>query len=393
MRISTDTARRFLLGRQGLWPGRRWRGLDGTEQAMQTMQNVQLDPLQVVGRAQDLALHSRVIDYRQDDWMTLTYERRRFFEWGGWLALRPMDELPYFRVLMRRFPDSKWGRWAASGNGQAIEAMRAILRERGEVSNRDFSMADHRAPERSYWGRKSSAIALNWLWRAGEAMVTRRERYERVYAPTEAVAPATLLQAAPDTEADDFLLMKAVAAAGLTKLNGAEGLLMRPFSSRDAAAWKRGKVEASQLVEIEVDGLTGARLALAADLPVLEAIAAGRVPPAWRPLDTTTTDEVTFLSPLDPVIHDRARTHAIFEFDYKWEVYDKLEKRKFGYYVLPMLWKDRLVGRIEPVIDAPTKELAIRGTWFEDGALSRDPTLAAALARGLARLTEYSRTL
>ena len=360
---------------------------------MQTMQNVQLDPLQVVGRAQDLALHSRVIGYRQDDWMTLTYERRRFFEWGGWLALRPMDELPYFRVLMRRFPDSKWGRWAASGNGQAIEAMRAILRERGEVSNRDFSMADHRAPERSYWGRKSSAIALNWLWRAGEAMVTRRERYERVYAPTEAVAPATLLQAAPDTEADDFLLMKAVAAAGLTKLNGAEGLLMRPFSSRDAAAWKRGKVEASQLVEIEVDGLTGARLALAADLPVLEAIAAGRVPPAWRPLDTTTTDEVTFLSPLDPVIHDRARTHAIFEFDYKWEVYDKLEKRKFGYYVLPMLWKDRLVGRIEPVIDAPTKELAIRGTWFEDGALSRDPTLAAALARGLARLTEYSRTL
>src|SRR3972149_3978516 len=102
MRISKDVARRFLLGRQGLWPGRRWRGLRGTEQAMRTMEHVQLDPLQVIARAQDLALHSRVIDYHQDDWAKLTYEKRRFFEWGGWLAVRPIDQLPYYRGGMRR---------------------------------------------------------------------------------------------------------------------------------------------------------------------------------------------------------------------------------------------------------------------------------------------------
>ena len=100
--ISIQTVRRFILGRQGLWPGRRWRGLPGTELAMLGMRQLQLDPLVVIARAHDLMLQGRVIDYRVDDWATLTYEKRRFFEWGGWLAVRPIEELPHWRVLMRR---------------------------------------------------------------------------------------------------------------------------------------------------------------------------------------------------------------------------------------------------------------------------------------------------
>ena len=102
LEISAVTARRYVMGRGGLWPGRRWRGLEGAGAAMRAMEDLQLDPLVVVARAHDLALHSRVLDYTIDDWATLTYGRREFFEWGGWLAVRPMDELPYFRVLMRR---------------------------------------------------------------------------------------------------------------------------------------------------------------------------------------------------------------------------------------------------------------------------------------------------
>ena len=98
LEISAVTARRYVMGRQGLWPGRRWRGLEGTGTAMRAMEDLQLDPLVVVARAHDLMLHSRVVDYAIDDWATLTYERREFFEWGGWLAVRPMEELPYFRV-------------------------------------------------------------------------------------------------------------------------------------------------------------------------------------------------------------------------------------------------------------------------------------------------------
>lgn len=356
---------------------------------MRVMEHVQLDPLAIIARAQDLALASRVIGYRPDDWMALAYERRRFFEWGGWLALRPMDELPYYRVLMRREREGWWPQWAAAGHGPAIEEMREVLRKRREVSNRDFAIADRTRVD-SYRGRKDSSVALHYLWRTGEAMVTRRERFERVYARTKAVAPARFLVEASDAETDEHLLMKSVAAAGITKLNGAGGTLLRSFSPGDAAAWKRRLVGDGVLIDVDIEGvkMTGL-VALASDGPILETLAAGRTPRAWKPLEATTTDEVTFLSPLDPVIHNRERTRQVFAFDYKWEVYDKPEKRKFGYYTLPILWGDRIVARMDAALDRTTMTLVIKGLWFEDDALAKNGVFGQAFGRGLARLAEF----
>src|SRR6266508_5288548 len=100
--IDIDTARRFILGKQGLWPGRRWRGIQGTEQAMRAIEYLQLDPLQIIARSHDITLHSRVLDYTPGMWEEVAYQQRKFFDWGGWLAVRPMDELPHWRVVMRR---------------------------------------------------------------------------------------------------------------------------------------------------------------------------------------------------------------------------------------------------------------------------------------------------
>ena len=389
MRISRDVARRFLLGRQGLWPGRRWRGIRGTEQAMRTMEHLQLDPLQVIARAHDLALQSRVVDYRQDDWARLTYEKRRFFEWGGWLAVRPIDQLPYYRVVMRR--ERTYGRmWPYMRDHRgAVEEVRMLLRERGEMTNRDFAMAD-RTRVNSYRGRKDSALALYYLWRTGEAMVKRRSpTFERVYALSEAIAPAIALEEAPEAEADDFLLLKAVGAAGFSRLLGARWTLERDISAAEVKAWRERMLADGTLLELEIEGLNQRHVALAADGPALDALAAGRVPRGWKPLETTTSDEATFLSPLDPVIADRDRTRALFDFDYKWEVYDKVEKRKFGYYVLPILWGDRLVGRFDAKLDRASTTLAILGLWLENAALTDDAVFGAALRRGMRRFVTF----
>ena len=177
--IDLDTARRFILGKQGLWPGRRWRGLQGAEQALRSMEYLQLDPLQVIARSQDITLHSRVLDYAPGMWETAAYEQRKFFDWGGWLALRPMDELPHWRVVMHRerdgSPDSdsrivNMGREHAG----AIEDVRAVLHERGVVSNRDFEMAT-RTRTHSYRGRKDSALALYYLWEMPSTVPQRRK--------------------------------------------------------------------------------------------------------------------------------------------------------------------------------------------------------------------------
>ena len=155
--IDKKTARRFLLGKQGLWPGRRMQGLEGTELALREMEYLQLDPLQIIARSHDIQLYGRVLDYTPGMWEVAAYERRGFFDWGGWLATRPMDELPYWLAVMRRerdgHPDAN-ARIIQMGqeHAEAVKEMRAILRERGTVSNRDFSAAKRKRTN-SYRGR------------------------------------------------------------------------------------------------------------------------------------------------------------------------------------------------------------------------------------------------
>ncbi len=123
---------------------------------------------------------------------------RKFFDWGGWLAVRPMDELPYWRNLMRR--EREMGHWreVEHEHHETIVEMRRVLRERGTVANRDFTMASRKRTD-SYRGRKDSAVALYYLWRIGDAMVHHRERFERVYAPTEADRAAPTCSRRPPT--------------------------------------------------------------------------------------------------------------------------------------------------------------------------------------------------
>ena len=385
--ISAVTARRYVMGRQGLWPGRRWSGLDGAGSAMRAMEDLQLDPLVVVARAHDLALAGRVVDYAIDDWAILTYERREFFEWGGWLAVRPMEELPFFRVIMRREREQAHWVEVEREHADAIEEMRTLLRSGREVSNRDFAMRDRTRID-DYRGRKDSALALHYLWRVGEAMVVRRERFERVYALTEAVAPAWALREVDEAEAEDALFRKAVAADGLTKLTSIDSFLRRKDRVAALAAWRERRLADGTLVEVRVEGWRATR-SRSDPMPGCWPSwrPAGR-PAAWSPLGATTTDEATFLSPLDPV-SARGRAKPLFGFDYVWEVYKPVEKRSFGYYTMPILWGDRLVGRFDPKLDRSTGTLVINGLWLEDPALARDVAFADAMARAMGRFVAF----
>jgi uncharacterized protein YcaQ len=353
---------------------------------MRAMEHLQLDPLGIMARAQDLMLHSRVIDYEVDDWARLTYDKRRFFDWGGWLAVRPMDELPYWRNLMRR--EREQGHWleVEHEHHETIVEMRQVLRERGTVANRDFEMATRKRTD-SYRGRKDSAVALYYLWRVGEAMVHHRERFERVYAPTETIAPQHLLDEATDAETDDFMRRKHVAFEGISPLSGSYTIHTKGAAA-DVKAWARRAVEDGRLIELEVEGWRGPRYALAEDAAEIESVERGRVPRAWRPKATTTSDEATFLAPLDPV-SARKRAKALFDFEYIWEVYTPAPKRKFGYYALPVLWGDRLVARFDGRFDRGSATFAILGMWLEDETLADDEAFIEAFACGTERMGRF----
>ncbi|HVK40428.1 MAG TPA: crosslink repair DNA glycosylase YcaQ family protein [Candidatus Kapabacteria bacterium] len=382
--IDTVTARRFVLGKQGLWPGRRWRGLQGTERAMRAMEYLQLDPLQIIARSQDIALHSRVLDYRPRMWEEVTYGKRRFFDWGGWLAARPMDELPHWRVVMRRERDNheRIGGMARD-HADAIVEMRHVLRERGTVSNRDFTMASRTRTD-SYRGRKDSALALYYLWRTGEVMTHHRENFERVYALTESVAPAHLIREADDAETDRFLVAKDIGFAGLSRVGRVSDSFHRGIPFDRIKHIVASMLAAGDLIEVKVEGWRHVHYALGADAPLLCDVGAGRVPRSWKPSETTSTDEVVFLSPLDPV-SARGRAKVLFGFEYVWEVYKPEHQRKHGYYTLPILWGDRLVARFDSRLDRTTGTLVILGLWLEEKSLAADEAFAEALSRGFAR--------
>src|SRR5215212_331683 len=314
LNINIDTARRFILGKQGLWPGRRWRDPKGTEQAMRAMEYLQLDPLQIVARSHDIKLHGRVLDYKPGLWEDATYKKRKFFDWGGWLAVRPMDELPHWRVVMRRERDGeqRWSRMPrmARDHADAIAEMRALLRERGTVKNRDFQMSTRTRTE-SYRGRKDSALALYYLWITGEVMTHHRERFERVYALTETVAPAHLIRESDESEADRFLIRKDVSFSGLGRLNRAQDSYHRGASFERAKQIREAMLADGDIIEVQVEGWKAMHYALSSDASLLRDLSVGHVPKAWTPLEMSTTEEVVFLAPLDPV-SARGRAKILF---------------------------------------------------------------------------------
>jgi uncharacterized protein YcaQ len=176
-------------------------------------------------------------------------------------------------------------------------------------------------------------------------------------------------------------LLSRYRAHGLLGERGGQGEIWIGAGSSAAERYARQAElrEAGRLVPIEVEGVTGTRLALAEELPMLEeaarAVATGR----------SAGDGIAFLAPLDPFVWDRRLLRSLFDFDYVWEVYVPAAKRRWGYYVLPILAGDRLVGRIEPRIDRSAGALRVLDLWWEAGF---DPSASSGFVDGLVEALE-----
>ncbi|HLF75801.1 MAG TPA: crosslink repair DNA glycosylase YcaQ family protein [Anaerolineales bacterium] len=387
--ISQQTARRFVLGKQGLWPGRRWRGKKGTAQAIRACEAVQLDPLNVIARSQDIVLHSRVLDYKREYLHQVAYNDREFFDYGGWLAMYPMSNLPYFRVHMERRSHEKRVEDFVLANPELFEQVRAELRARGPLGNRDL---DGNRVAWNYRGRKDTSLALFDMWLSGELMIHHREGFERVYDFRENIAPKEFDFVAAEKEAEEFLTFKSISFMGLFRENGLRASLQydlyRKYTPAEVKELLGCWIEVGKLERVQVEGRRDTYLILAEDVPALESLENGRIPKGWNPIDTTTLEEVTLLAPLD-IVSARGRAKKLFDFEYKWEVYTPAHQRRWGYYVLPILYGDDMVARLDPRLDRSTMTLEIKGFWHEDDAPVKDAGFAEALEKGLVRFAEF----
>jgi uncharacterized protein YcaQ len=244
----------------------------------------------------------------------------------------------------------------------------------------------------NYRGRKDTSLALFDMWLSGELMMHHRNGFDRVYDFRENISPKEFDYVATENEAEAFFARKSVAFMGLKReANMRVDLnyyLRREYSKTEAANLVERWKESGLFAQVQIEGGRDTYLVLAEDVTALESLEKGRIPKGWNPKETTTLEEVTFLSPLD-IVSARGRAKRLFDFEYTWEVYTPAHKRRWGYYVLPILYGDDLVARLDPKLDRTTMTLEIKGFWVEEEARIKDAEFTVALAKGLFRLAAF----
>jgi uncharacterized protein YcaQ len=372
-RVSAAAARRFMVLRHGLAPAR---ALPPETASVMTvvdrLGSLQFDPLEVAGRNHDLVLLARIAGYRREWTDGLLYESRALYEtYNKGLSLVPTAEMPYYRIAW----DRSSRRHDASSFDEHAPLVAELLdriRADGELSSTDV---EPRAAIDWYWRPTNQVRALlEALGEAGVLGLSRRAGNRRYYDLVERLFPLELLAERHD-ERDQLRhkLLSRFRAHGLLGRSGQAELWLgigRAVARPDDPAWRSRTALRAELVErgdllpVEVEGIKGERYVLAGDLGLLAAAeveVADDLPPGGF------ERSAAFLAPLDPFAWDRDFLRGLYDFDYVWEVYVPQKKRRWGYYVLPILFGDRLVGRIEPRIDRKSGALRILGLWWEPG--------------------------
>lgn len=363
--LDRATARRFMTMRHLLHPPRSLPAQPASVvRVMDRLGSFQFDPLDIAGRNHDLVLASRVAGYRRAWTDDLLYRDRTFFEaYNKGLSILPTRELPWYRV--------SWDRARARHETEAFvehadlvtELLDRIRRE-GPLSSTDV---EPRAAIDWYWRPTNQVRAiLEALAEAGILGISRREGNRRLYDLAERLFPAALLaETHPEVEQRRHKLLSRYRGHGLLGRSGSAELWIgtTPYRAdpRPDLPTRPGMLaellERGDLVPVNVDGIRGERFVTREDVPILEA--------ASHAVSAPNARGVAFLGALDPFVWDREFLRSLYDFDYIWEVYVPAAKRRWGYYVLPLLFGDDLVGRIEPRADRRQGVLRITDVWWE----------------------------
>jgi len=351
---------------------------------LERLGQIQTDPMNVVGRSEHLILWSRINTYRPGHLEKLRNPRPQVFEyWTRAASILPMSVYPLIRPVMnRRRTDHWWPKWVNWWLDSFPDVRKAIgrkIEKQGPMTAGDF-------PEekgKKGWGNwKVSKQGLEALWTIGELAVYRRRGNEKVFDLTERILPRSILN---ETGLDEWerikkLLKLALRGIGACKVSE----LVRHYGH---AGWpperKLGAKDISEMARagwLTLFTITGSKdqwVCLSEDLPLLME----KQKPALAP-------KMTFLSPFDNLLWDRNRVRELFSFDYKFEGYTPAAKRRFGCYTMPVLWGNKLIGRINPKLDRDNKKLVVNGIWFESG-IAKGKELIQELACTFSRFATF----
>ena len=358
-RLTLVQGRRLLLAGQALLGDPPAGGLEGL---IQQLGYVQLDSINVVERAHHLILGCRTADYDPAQLEALLAQRRLFEHWTHDAAAIPIPWYPQWKV---RFPRSRArilaSAWWRERVGDQAEALLAQVLERiraeGPLRSADFEHVRSGGPA-GWWGWKPQKAALECLWHTGELAVAGRVNFHKTYDLPERVFPLAHAAAAPDPEAH----LEWACATALDRLGAATPRELAAFwdavEPSAAASWCAAALAAGRIERVEAEAADGG--------PPRPCFAVA----GWRERLAALPDpegRMLILCPFDPILRDRVRTLRLFGFDYRFQAFVPEAKRLYGYYVLPVLERESLVGRLDAKFHRDRGVLEVKGLWWERG--------------------------
>lgn len=386
IQISQQQARRFLLAHHMLWPPRRLRGKGGVLDYLARVGCIQFDTINVITRNADLVLQARVRGYQPGVLEEMLYQDRSL--WDGWdkvASIYPATDWPHFEPQRQRMRAQYADQTKSGGKLEVAAKVREAVQARGPLSSLDIDH-DEKLAGRGWGGDTRAARAsLEALYAMGELGVHSRVNTRRNFDLVERLLPSELLSkshAHKDLNAyHDWHVLRRIGGLGLAQSRGTDHWLGISHLKAQQKYAALERLEAAGLVQkVNIDRLDGEPLFIrAADLATLEAVSGGRQP----------TRQAAFIAPLDNLVWQRRLLEKLFSFHYRWEVYVPAAKRQFGYYVLPVLYGDRFVARVDPKLDREAAALTVQNWWWETDVDVHDEHMLAAIANALGEFMAY----
>lgn len=355
--LTKNQARRFILLKHGLIGSYKFVGKQGLLDFVQQAGCIQYDPIDICGRNAELVLQSRVKGFTKQLLYSLLYKDRKLIDYFDKnLAIIRIEDWPYFWRYREAY---RTGGRSHNEVNTVCEEIKNIIREKGPVSSADIGFNDK---VNWYWSNtKLSRAALETMYFRGDLVVHHKKRTIKYYDLAEKHIDAKLLNLKPHTdefEHQKWRVLRRIGAAGLL-WNKASDAWLNIDGLRSAVRNEIFKqlLAEEKILEIYVEGIKDKLYCLKTDRDLLEKILE----------EPNLKTRCELIAPLDNILWDRRLIKALFDFDYKWEVYTPKSQRKYGYYVLPLLYGDRFIGRVEAVRNSKEGVLEVKNIWYEDG--------------------------
>lgn len=359
--ISKEELRRFLVVYQGLYTNNTFIGEEGIKKFIERVGCIQYDPLNIVGRNADLVIQSRIEDYDPVMLEDLLYNKRELIDgWDKMMSIYSAKDWPYFKRVRDERKKEVENVLKNRNSLDAInyvEPVKEFIQKNGSTIPSEIDLG---SVEKGRWGHgKLSSATMDYMWNSGELGVKEKKNTQKKYDLIERLLPSEILYESEPFQNDEefykWYVKRRIGSIGAYWDRSGEGWLGNYISNKTLRQRVlNGLVDEGELVLIRVENLKETFYLRKEDISILNYST------------SINRSNVKFLAPLDNLIWDRKLTRDIFDFDYTWEVYKPIDKRKYGYYVLPVLYGDRIVARFEPELHRGNKPLVIKNWWWED---------------------------